>query len=221
MKRNPRIISLAEQIALGHEELSLNAMLTIVEDINFSAMRADYLPPANIADPSPLKSKQYGLEYVNKLWGFTTKEIMEMENEWLGSAHAEVGSSDRDGKDVPTDLIMPQILARLISLAYFIYKLDHEKLGAIEPTLASEIIRHPLKGLNDFLDNSIRKGGARMTLIEVDGKPVNLYNFYAQSGVHLGLYGKFLPYPTKSLPFIFSLLHRDAILNKAYSKSRK
>lgn len=55
-----------------------------------------------------------------------------------------------------------------------------------------------------------------MTLVNDNAKSVNAYNLLMDSGILLGYYGKYLPNPEESLPFILSLLNREYLLSAVY-----
>lgn len=75
------------------------------------------------------------------------------ENQWLKSAREEVGSSKDDEKEVPADLIAPQILARVVSLAYFAHIVEYGK-DRFSHEDASFLVTEALKGLNIFIANA-------------------------------------------------------------------
>jgi hypothetical protein len=141
--------------------------------------------------------------------------LVRLETNWLQEVRNIVGESDNDDKDVPADLITPQVLTRVVSLTYFIYQIESGKVNMpIDDSVY--IIKEAIQGLNIFLANPTLKGRLRKTKVIVNEEEINAYNFLVRSGVHAGGYGKFLPNPEKSLPFIFSHFCREAILPSAY-----
>ncbi len=206
---------MAVKIANGSGQLTISDLVTIADSIDFSSFSPDFLPPISLADNSVKKSKYAGLKYVAKLWGISSEELVRLETSWLAEVRNSVGASKDDEKDVPEDLITPQILTRVISVAYFIYKIQ-QGLITVSVDDSVYLVKEAVAGLNLFMENPVIKGRMRKTIVTVDGKSVNSYNFITASGVHAGGYGKFLPFPEKSLPFIFAHFQKDAILKDAY-----
>lgn len=206
---------MANRLATGAGGLSIKDVVGIASDINFADFKPEFLPPAILADNSVKKSKYAGLKYVEKLWGIDSDELVQLETGWLQYVRDKTGDSDNDEKDVPSDLVTPQILTRVVSFAYFIHRIQTDEFKmSIEESV--KVVTEVLEGLNDFLANPVRKGRLRESKITVNGELVNTYNFLTRSGVHVGGYSKFLPYPEYALRFIFSHFCRDAILISAY-----
>ncbi len=206
------------QIAEGTNTLTAKDVAAIAEALDFSSFNPKYLPQANLADKSPKNSKHYSIVYICNLFkGMTPEKLMKLETGWLKQAHKISGSSNNDEKDVPADLVTPQIISRIIALAYFLHRLETGKIK-VSKSAADWMVRKSLAGINVFLVNPTLKGEVRMTKVRVGKKWVNAYDFFMQNGVLVGYYGKFLPNPQVSLPYIFSLLHRDALRPEVYKK---
>ena len=206
---------LAQMIAQGQSQLTHNNMKEIAGALDFSKFKKEFLPGAELADKSPKKSKHYSLVYISRLWDTTPEKLMKLETKWLKQAREISGSSKNDEKDVPDDLVTPQIISRIIALAYFIYQVDSGELK-MSKSASDFIVRESLIGINVFLVNPTLKGRVRMTKIKVGRKWVNAHDYLMSRGVIVGYYGKFLPNPTVSLPYIFALLNRNKLREEVY-----
>lgn len=210
-----RMKELARQIAQGQSQLTHNDLKEIATALDFSKFKKEFLPSAQLADKSPKKSKHYSIIYISRLWNITPEKLMKLETKWLKAARQISGSSKNDDKDVPDDLVTPQIVSRIIALAYFIYQVESGEMKMAKK-VSQSIIRESLIGINVFLANPTLKGRVRMTKIRVGKKMVNAYDFLMSHGVLVGYYGKFLPNPTVSLPYIFSLFSRSKLREEVY-----
>ncbi len=208
---------IAIRIANGSGQLEIKDIVVIAYHLNFGDFNPEFLPKPELSDKSVKKSKYAGLNFVKALWGIDQDELVKLENTWLTEVKGSVGESDNDDKDVPTDLVTPQILTRVVSLAYFVHRLQ---TGELEMPVEESVymVKEGVGAVNDFLVSPNRKGRLRKTMVTVNGKPINAYNFLVRNGVHAGAYSKFLPYPEVSLQYIFSLFHRDALRPEVYKK---
>lgn len=213
-----KLKELGLQIADGTNSLTAKDVAEIAQALDFTSFKDDFLPKANLADKSPKNSKHYSMVYICQLFkGMTPEKLMKLETGWLKQAHKISGSSKNDEKDVPADLVTPQIISRIIALAYFLHNLEIGKIK-VSKSAADWMVRKSLVGINVFLVNPTLKGDVRMTKVKVGKKWVNAYDFFMKNGVLVGYYGKFLPNPQVSLPYIFSLFHRDALRPEVYKK---
>lgn len=198
---------LAIRIAKGKTELNRYHLLIIVDQIDFKNMKPEFLPNSDLAVRNTKGQKRAGLKLVEDLWGLTSKDLMKLERGWLDGVRQRSGFKTKDdSKDDETELVTPQLLARIVAVAYVYYSETHSKDY-------QKLCDEARYSLNLFIANSCHKGRTRATILESNSA---IYNKLRDLGVIVGCSGMFLPDPETSLPHIFSLLMREKLRPEVY-----
>ena len=209
------------EIAMGNKDLTGENILLIKDQLDFSSMNLIYYPTKELARSVPSKRSVACLDLVTNLWPLTKDQLLTMEQGWLQSMRSKTGVSKDDDKESQLDLISPEILSRIVTLAYFAYTLEQTEVKynlLYEDKLV--LFSVALDGLNLFLKNAILKSNSRSSKTPDGGEKRGkiYYDILVESGIPVGCNGKFLPSPEESLPELFSLLHRDALRPEVYKK---
>lgn len=204
-------LDLAMAMASGDRSFTQDDMVSIASALDFSGMKSRYLPQKNLANAKLSIQKQACQDFVKKLWGLNQDKLIEMERSWLLEIRSETGVKKKNGKEDAEDLVSPQILARIVSVAYLHHLAERE--GTPTDGLGTKILLdESLRSLNIFIANACLKGRMRsMRVAMKKGKPKIASVTMIKMGVPVGTPGLFLPNPSKSLVEIFSYLRREKI----------
>jgi hypothetical protein len=209
---------LARRIAVGKGELSHSDIVAISEMIDFTNVNPSFLPGPDIASKSLKERKLAVARLARNLWGLEMAEWLEKEKDWLLSARIEAGNTRDDGKEDESDLVCPEILVRIYTVAYLFYLSKADLLG-LNPEDSRTLRMQALHGLNLFIQNAVFKGYSRVNALNLkDASRTTLYTQLIGHGISVGCTGKFLPNPEISLPIIITLLHKESLCEEVYQK---
>lgn len=209
-------IDLGVLVAKGQAKIEQNDILAIATALDFSAIKSEYLPVGNLSNRKNKIQKQAGLNLASKLWGLADSDFMDMEKKWLAEARQRVGSTKDDDKVESDDLVTPQILTRIYTVAYLFHLASLHLLGEDDYSVR-ELCDQALVGLNLFIANCCYKGYTRVQKLQIgSGKAIATYNLLRDFCIPVGVSGKFLPDPETSLPDIFLMFQREKLHPEVY-----
>jgi hypothetical protein len=193
---------LGELIAQGGQ-IDRSAMYAIYDNLNIGHIKPNFLPNELTITGTALERKKAIFSMAQNLWGLTPDDWLLIEKYKLQDARKVSGSNETGGKDKHSDVVSAELMLRIVATAKLVYEDKHDK----------EISDEAVRALNVILAEVCAKGRTRMTMI--DDKSV--YTHLKKGGLMIGTGGgKYLPYPEKSLPYLFLLLHKELIRPEAY-----
>lgn len=197
--------TVGQKIASGEGVLSISDLLAIHTNLQLDTISPDFLPGKNTIMGSSAKRKKAIFDLAEKLWGLSPKAWLTLERFKLRDARMISGSKEVSGKDKEGDVIMAEILVRIIATAVIVF----------EYKASSSVTHEALRALNLTIAEACSKGGARMEMI--NGRSV--YSILKEGGLSIGSGGgNYLPNPEESLPFLLLFLRKEALTEEVYLK---
>ncbi len=187
---------------------TISDLMAIYRNLDIHKINPSYLPGPYTVVGKGFERKDAIFATARNLWGIEPETWLKKERKWLYEAQMIYDIPETVGKDKLEDVISAEILVRIVAAARLAVKMGDDGI-----VMQTEIADEALLALNIIIQEVCAKGRVRTRHINNSF----VYDLLKKSGLMIGTGGgKYLPHPTRSLPQLLCLLHRDYLRPDVY-----